>query len=84
MLFLSLTIGLVVHKMNTAKDLIKKLIDDLPESKAGQVVDFLLYLKNKPEQDLFITVKEEEELWGLIQTDERMSNEEVKEKLDLI
>ena len=70
--------------MNTAKDLIKKLIDDLPESKAGQVVDFLLYLKNKPEQDLFITVKEEEELWGLIQTDERMSNEEVKEKLDLI
>lgn len=69
--------------MNTAKELIKKLIDDLPESKTGQVIDFLLYLKNKPELDLYITVKEEEELWELIQTDERISGEEVKEKLDL-
>jgi len=69
--------------MNTAKDLIKKLIDDLPETKAGQVIDFLLYLKTKPELDLHITIKEEEELWELIQTDERISSDKVKEELDL-
>jgi len=69
--------------MNTAKDLIKKLIDDLPETKAGQGHRFFLYLKTKPELDLHITIKEEEELWELIQTDERISSDKVKEELDL-
>ena len=49
--------------MNTAKDILKKLIADLPETKTGQAIDFLLYLRNKPEQDLYISVKEEEEVW---------------------
>lgn len=69
--------------MNTAKDILKKLIADLPETKTGQAIDFLLYLRNKPEQDLYISVKEEEEVWNLIRTDERVSSNEVKKELDI-
>jgi CO dehydrogenase nickel-insertion accessory protein CooC1 len=70
--------------MNTAKDLIKKLVDHIPESKAGEVIDFLLYLKNKKEQDLSYEENEEneeEELWGLIENDERISENDLKKKL---
>ncbi len=67
--------------MNTAKDLIKKMVDNIPESKAGEVIDFLLYLKNKKEQDLSYEENEEEELWGLIENDERISEDDVKKKL---
>jgi len=67
--------------MNTAKDVIKKLIDEIPESKAGEVIDFLLYLKSKKEQDLYLDPKEEEEIWNLIKTDERVSSEKVSELL---
>ncbi len=67
--------------MNTAKDIIKKLIDDMPESKAGEVIDFLIYLKNKKEQDLYMDSQEEEEIWNLIKTDERVSSEKVNELL---
>lgn len=45
--------------MNTAKDIINKLVDDLPESKAGEVIDFLMYLKNRKEQDLYMDNQEE-------------------------
>lgn len=67
--------------MNTAKERIKKLIDELPESKAGQVIDFLLYLKTKPEQDLYLTPEEEEEFWNKINSEERMNPNEVKRLL---
>ncbi|MHB8062290.1 MAG: hypothetical protein ACYDG2_06605 [Ruminiclostridium sp.] len=67
--------------MNTAKDIIRKLVEDIPESKVGEVIDFLLYLKNKKEQDLYMDIQEEEEIWGLIRTDERVSSEEVNELL---
>jgi len=67
--------------MNTAKDVIKKLIDEIPESKAGEVIDFLLYLKSKKEQDLYLDPQEEEEIWNLIKTDERVSSEKVSELL---
>jgi hypothetical protein len=67
--------------MNTAKDIIKKLVDEIPESKAGEVIDFLLYLKNKKEQDLYLEVQEEEEIWDLIKTDDRVSSEKVNELL---
>jgi hypothetical protein len=67
--------------MNTAKDIIKKLVDEIPESKAGEVIDFLLYLKNKKEQDLYLDVQEEEEIWNLIKTDEKISSEKVNELL---
>lgn len=40
--------------MNTAKDIIKKLVDEIPESKAGEVIDFLLYLKGKKETSLYL------------------------------
>ena len=69
--------------MNTAKEIIKKLIDELPETKTGQAIDFLLYLKNKPEQDLTMSLKEEEEIWALIENDERISSNEIKKELDL-
>ena len=69
--------------MNTAKEIIKKLVDELPETKTGQAIDFLLYLKNKPEQDLTMSLKEEEEIWALIANDERISSSEVKKELDL-
>lgn len=66
--------------MNTAKDRIKRLVDEIPETKAGEVIDFLLYLKSKKEQETFLTV-EEEEIWNAINNDERMSSKEVKRLL---
>lgn len=67
--------------MNTAKDRIKKLIDEIPETKAGEVIDFLLYLKSKDEQDLYLTSEEEEKIWDAINNDERMDSDEVKRLL---
>lgn len=64
--------------MNTVKDTIKKMVDELPETKAGQLIDYLLFLKNKKDDDLYLDSKEEEEIWNLIQTDERVSDEQVK------
>ncbi len=68
--------------MNTVKDIIKKLVDDIPESKVGEVIDFLLYLKNKNDQDLYMDIQEEEELWNLINTDERVSSEKINELIN--
>ncbi len=67
--------------MNTAKDIIKKLIDEIPETKAGEVIDFLLYLKGKKEHELYMDSQEEEEVWNLIKTDERVSSQKVNELL---
>jgi hypothetical protein len=71
----------VVIRLNTAKELILKLIDEIPETKAGEVIDFLLYLKNKKEQDLFLETGEEAEIWNLLKTDERIPAEKVNELL---
>lgn len=67
--------------MNTAKDRIKKLVDEIPESKAGEVINFLLYLKTKSEQELYLTPEEEEGIWNGIKNDERMDSDEVKRLL---
>lgn len=67
--------------MNTAKDKIKKLVDEIPETKAGAVIDFLLYLKGKEEQETFLTKEEEEEIWDDIKNDERISSEDIKKLL---
>ena len=67
--------------MNTAKQRIKKLIDEIPETKAGEVINFLLYLKSKPEEELYLPPEEEEEIWYNIENDERMSSKEVKNLL---
>jgi hypothetical protein len=72
---------MVVIDLNTAKDIIKKLIDEIPETKAGEVIDFLLYLKGKKEHELYMDSQEEEEVWNLIKTDERVSSQKVNELL---
>ena len=71
----------MVIKLNTAKELILKLIDEIPETKVGEVIDFLLYLKNKKEQDLDLDFNEEAEIWNLLKTDERIPAEKVNELL---
>ncbi len=63
-----------------AKDYIYKLLDDLPESKTGQLIDYILFLKSQEDQVLYIDSKEEEEIWDLIKNDERMTSEQIKEK----
>ena len=70
-----------MYKVNTVKDTIKKMVDELPETKAGQLIDYLLFLKNKKDDDLYLDLKEEEEIWNLIQTDERVSDKQVKKSL---
>ena len=59
-----------------------KLVNEIPETKAGEIIDFLLYLKNKEEQILHLDKLEEEELWNLIKTDERVPSEKVTELLE--
>ena len=72
---------MVVSFLNTAKDMIKKLVDEIPETKAGEILDFLLYLKEKEESDLHLDSEEEEEIWDLIKNEERMPSEKVKDLL---
>lgn len=67
--------------MNTAKEIIIKLVDELPETKAGQLIEYLLFLRNKKDDDLYLDLQEEKEIWNLIQTDERVSEKQVKELL---
>ena len=67
--------------MNTAKDMIIKLVEEIPETKAGEVIDFLLYLKNKKEQDLYLEA-DEEEIWNLIKNDERIPSDKVNKLLE--
>ncbi len=71
-----------MYKVNTAKDTIKKLVDELPETKAGQLIDYLLFLKNKKDDDLYLNLQEEKEIWNLIQNDERMSGKQVEKLLE--
>ena len=68
--------------MNTAKETILKLIDEIPETKAGEIIDFLEYLKQKQEQELLLEDSEEKELWGLIKNDGRVSSEEVNKLIE--
>lgn len=37
--------------MNTAKLILKRLIEDIPESEAFEVIDFIGYLKTKREKE---------------------------------
>ena len=69
-----------VKKM-IAKDYIHRLVDDLPETKTGQLIDYILFLKSQEDQVLYMDSKEEEEIWDLIKNDERMTANQVKERL---
>lgn len=39
--------------MNTAKLILKRLIEEIPESEAFEVIDFIGYLKTKREKELY-------------------------------
>jgi hypothetical protein len=39
--------------MNTAKSILKRLIEEIPEKEAFEVIDFIGYLKTKREKELY-------------------------------
>jgi hypothetical protein len=39
--------------MNTAKEILFNLIDEIPENEMAEVIDFIEYLKTKREKELF-------------------------------
>lgn len=44
--------------MDSAKELLLKLIDEIPENKIPEVIDFIGYLKIKSERDMFKELEE--------------------------
>lgn len=40
--------------MNAGKSILLKLIDEIPESQIREVIDFILFLKNKKDNQVFI------------------------------
>ena len=67
--------------MATPKEIINKLVDEIPETKIGEVIDFLLYLRDKKEQELYLDSEEEKALWTMINSEERVTSEKVNELL---
>ena len=39
--------------MNTAKKILYKLIDEIPDNQIPEVIDFISFLKNKKENEVF-------------------------------
>ncbi len=39
--------------MNTAKSILLKLIDEIPENQIREVIDFILFLKNRQDNQVF-------------------------------
>ncbi|MFZ5753341.1 MAG: DUF2281 domain-containing protein [Bacillota bacterium] len=39
--------------MNTGKNILSRLIDEIPESQIPEVIDFILFLKNKKDNQVF-------------------------------
>lgn len=39
--------------MNTAKKILYKLIEEIPENQIPEVIDFISFLKNKKENEIF-------------------------------
>lgn len=39
--------------MNAGKSILLKLIDEIPESQIREVIDFILFLKNKQDNQVF-------------------------------
>ncbi len=44
--------------MDTAKQILLKLIDEIPENQIHEVIDFIGYLKIKNERDMFKELEE--------------------------
>jgi hypothetical protein len=72
----------VVGMMSNNKEKLLKLIVDLPEIKVGQAIEYLQFLKESSEQELYMSKKEENEIWQRIETEERMKPEDVKRVLE--
>ncbi len=68
--------------MNTAKERIIKLVEEIPETKAGEVIDFLEYIKQKGEEELYLDPTEEDEILNLIEEDKKVTAEEVNRLLE--
>lgn len=47
--------------LDTAKQRLMRLIDDMPEKELGEVIDFVGYLKIKREKELFSNLQEASE-----------------------
>ena len=45
-------------KMDTAKQILLKLIDEIPENQIHEIIDFIGYLKIKNERDMFKELEE--------------------------
>ena len=45
-------------KMSTAKQILLKLIDEIPESQIHEIIDFIGYLKMKNERNIFKELEE--------------------------
>lgn len=45
-------------RMDTAKQILLKLIDEIPENQIHEVIDFIGYLKIKNERDMFKELEE--------------------------
>lgn len=43
----------VGRKVGTGKSILLKLIDEIPESQIREVIDFILFLKNKQDNQVF-------------------------------
>lgn len=45
-------------RMDTAKQILLKLIDEIPENQIHEIIDFIGYLKIKNERDMFKELEE--------------------------
>ncbi len=67
--------------MVKTKEILLKIIDELPESKKGQAIEYLQFLKDRADQDLYLSKIEEREIWKRIKTEERINSEDVTKYL---
>lgn len=71
--------------MDTAKQILLKLIDEIPENKIPEVIDFIGYLKVKGERDIFKELEEASkssmEFWDN-DIDDEVWNNKVKDKIN--
>ena len=65
-------------RKNTGRDLIIKLAEELPESKVGEAIDFLRFLKQKKDPVLYLSPEEEEELQLLQENGEYVTLDEAE------
>jgi endonuclease III-like uncharacterized protein len=64
--------------MNTAKEILFNLIEEIPENEMAEVIDFIGYLKTKREKELFKDLQKVSEssisFWDNDKDDEEWNN----------